>query len=100
MGRGLVSTDSANRTSLQVTHLRSSYPCTVGLLMLGTPHYGSFKGRLLYIVTKLASFAIPSAALSLSTTLPQILGSGTDVHKEIMPRFRVFIFWEVGTAQY
>ena len=48
-------------------------------------------------VSQVQAFAVPSVALSLSTTLPQILGSGTDIHQEIMPRFRVFVFlgkWE------
>ena len=52
-------------------------------------------------MTKLASFAVPNAALSLSTTLLQILESESGVLQDvtaafvpIMPRFRVFFFWE------
>lgn len=52
-------------------------------------------------MTKLASFAVPNAALSLSTTLIQILESESGVLQDvtaafvpIMPRFRVFFFWE------
>jgi hypothetical protein len=52
-------------------------------------------------MTKLVSFVVPSAALSLSTTLLQILESESGVLQDItaafvpiMPRFRVFFFWE------
>lgn len=52
-------------------------------------------------MTKLASFAVPNAALSLSTTLIQILESESGVLQDVtaafvplMPRFRVFFFWE------
>ena len=50
---------------------------------------------------KLASLALPSAALSLSTTLLQTLESESEALQDvtaafvpIMPHFRVFFFWE------
>jgi hypothetical protein len=52
-------------------------------------------------MTKLASLALPSAALSPSTTLRQTLESESEALRvvtvafvQIMPRFRVFFFWE------
>jgi len=52
-------------------------------------------------MTKLASLALPSAALSLSTTLLKTLESESEALQDvtaafvpIMPRFRIFFFWE------
>ncbi|KAH7411335.1 ribonuclease p/mrp subunit [Cadophora sp. MPI-SDFR-AT-0126] len=92
---------SASRASAQVAHLQSVYTCTYAILFLGTPHHGSSKARILHTMTNLASLVLPSAAVSLSTTLLRTLESESEALQEataafvpLMSRFCVFFFWE------
>jgi len=92
---------SASRASSQVAHLQSIYTCTYAILFLGTPHHGSSKARILNTMTSLASLALPSAAISLSTTLTRTLESESEALQEataafvpLMSRFCIFFFWE------
>ncbi|PVH80413.1 hypothetical protein DL98DRAFT_628851 [Cadophora sp. DSE1049] len=92
---------SASRASSQLARLQSVYTCTYAILFLGTPHHGSSKARTLCTMTNLASLALPSAAISLSTTLLRTLESDSEALQEataaftpLISRFCIFFFWE------
>jgi hypothetical protein len=92
---------SFSRNASKTTHLHSIYTCTFGLLFFGTPHFGTDKAKLLGSLQRLASLSIPTRAVQFSSSLVSALESEsetlqniTDAFAPLLPRFRVFFFWE------
>jgi hypothetical protein len=85
----------------RLSHIYSIYNCTFAILFFGTPHHGSNKANFLSSLQKLASLTVPKAAMDLESGLvdalekeSEILQNITDQFTPLMPRFRIFFFWE------
>lgn len=92
---------SASRSAANISHLQSIYNCTFAILFFGTPHNGSSKASLLSSLTKIASLALPSAAVTIESGLvralqeeSETLQNITDQFSPLMSRFRIYFFWE------
>ena len=86
---------------MRLTHIHSIYVCTFAILFFGTPHQGSSKANILGSLQKIASLAIPRAAIDLESGLvnalekeSEVLQNITDQFAPLMSNFRVFFFWE------
>lgn len=85
----------------RLSHVHSIYTCTFAILFFGTPHHGSSKANLLGNLQKVASLAVPKAAIDLESGLvnalekeSETLQNITDQFAPLMPSFRIFFFWE------
>lgn len=92
---------SASRTAPKISFLHSLYTCTYGILFFGTPHQGSSKANLGYVVEKIASITIPRGILTTESGLIKALRESSETLQDIndqfcplMSRFRIFFFWE------
>ncbi|KAK9852216.1 hypothetical protein MYU51_008581 [Penicillium brevicompactum] len=85
----------------QLAHIHSIYTCTFSIIFFGTPHNGSSKANLLGSLQKLASISVPKSAIEFESGLvnalekeSETLQNITDQFAPLMPRFRLFFFWE------
>ena len=92
---------SFSQTSAKTSHLHSIYTCTYGILFFGTPHRGSGRAHLLGSLQKLVSLTLPKKVLETDSNLiraleedSEILENITDQFAPLLPRFRIFFFWE------
>ncbi|PGH02526.1 hypothetical protein AJ80_08837 [Polytolypa hystricis UAMH7299] len=94
-------TFSSWQTSPKCARLHTIYTCTYGILFFGTPHNGSSKAKPLHTAQKLASALIPRQGAVFESGLVRALKEGSETLEMItsefaplMPRFRIFLFWE------
>ena len=92
---------SESRKSSMTSHLHSIYTSTFGILFFGTPHLGSSKAKLLGSLQKIVTISVPKKVLETDSNLlhaleedSEILQNITDNFAPLLPRFRIFFFWE------
>jgi len=84
-----------------MSHLRSIYTSTYGILFFGTPHQGSKKVRLARFAQRTIRVLVPSKLVDTQSQLLDALREGSEVLQEISDNFvplmkdlRIFFFWE------
>ncbi|KAI0397351.1 hypothetical protein F5Y17DRAFT_393789 [Xylariaceae sp. FL0594] len=92
---------SASRTSRHMSHLRSIYTSTYGILFSGTPHQGSRKVRFPRFAQRAIKMFVPSKLVDTQSQLLDALREGSEVLQEVSDNFvplmkdlRIFFFWE------
>ena len=92
---------SNSRSSDRISHIRSIFTCTYGILFFGTPHHGSSNAKLLGTMLKLCSKVLPKQIAQFESSLvsalkeeSETLQNITDYFVPLMKNFCIYFFWE------
>ncbi|KAI0195452.1 ribonuclease-like protein p/mrp subunit [Astrocystis sublimbata] len=92
---------SASRKGHRISHLRSIYVSTHGILFFGTPHQGSGVASLATAAQRIIQAVVPSRLVDTQPQLLDALRQGSEILQEVTDNFvplmkdlSIFFFWE------